>query len=154
MQTTNCLNVRSKFPYRNVPDPVRIEGQVTDLASQRILLLVHGFANSEERAHSSYEKFQAALTAATGYPSGTWGMVWEFHLAGDYTERRLMSFVTYPERIPVAAQSGDFLARFLHESPYLGDAKTCTLSLTLSVAVSHLKQCWPWNGWAATMMVR
>lgn len=120
MQTTNCLNVRSKFPYRNVPDPVRIEGQVTDLASQRILLLVHGFANSEERAHSSYEKFQAALTAATGYPSGTWGMVWEFHWPGDYPERRLMSFVTYPERIPVAAQSGDFLARFLHESPYLG----------------------------------
>ncbi len=120
MQTTNSLSVRSRFPYRNVPHPVRIQGSITDLAGLRILLLVHGFANSEERAHASYEKFQAALIAATGFSTGTWGMVWEFHWPGDYPNNKLMSFMTYPARIPAAAHSGDRLARFLHESPYLG----------------------------------
>src|SRR5690348_15630384 len=119
MQTVNSLSVRSKWAHRNVADPVRITGSLTDLTSSRILLLIHGFANSEDRAHTSYERFQTALDAVPDVTSGLWGTVWEFHWPGDYPGSKLKSFATYPARVPVAQSSAEFLARFLHENPYL-----------------------------------
>jgi esterase/lipase superfamily enzyme len=119
-QSINRLTVRSKNPYRTDPVPVSVEDSITDLmSSSRLVLLIHGFANTEPEAHGSYAAFQENLSAALGIslPSG---MVWEFHWPGGFDESKLMAFVRYPGTVKAAGWSGDRLARFLHNDPRVG----------------------------------
>lgn len=118
MQVTVQLTVRPKSAKRAIPDPVRFDrGSSIDLATTRILLLVHGFANTEDQAHSAYEKFITGLMSESDSFPASWGAVCEFHWPGDYPGSSLMSYATYSERVPVAGFSGERLARFLHEDP-------------------------------------
>jgi hypothetical protein len=116
MPTTVRLSVRSKELGRyQYPDPVRFEhGNMTDLAQSRILLLVHGFANPEETAVESYDKFAAGLTAVKESFPGDWGAVCEFHWPGDDNRGSLRSKATYPLRIDAARSSAGRLYDFLH----------------------------------------
>lgn len=117
MPTTVRLSVRSEELGRyQYPDPVRFEqGNMTDLAQPRILLLVHGFANPEETATESFEKFAADLTAVKESFPGDWGAVCEFHWPGDDDRGSVRSKATYPLRIQAAQASAGRLYDFLHQ---------------------------------------
>src|SRR5215471_10209847 len=122
MESLNLLTTRSRDSNRKDPVQVRLGhlSCVNDLkSSTRILLLVHGFANSESQAQVSYRAFQDKLVAALGTPL-TSGMVWEFHWPGGFDEGKLASLVRYPGRVPVAGWSGDKLAQFLHYDKRVG----------------------------------
>ena len=125
MPTTVRLSVRSKEPGRyQYPVRVRFEhGSMTDLAHKRILLLVHGFANPEETAIKSYEKFAAHLTAVKESFPGGWGAVCEFHWPGDDDRGSLRARATYSWRIQAAQRSADRLYDFLHKEEKLGPDK-------------------------------
>lgn len=126
MGTTVRLTVRSQDPGRyQLPDKVRFEqGTMTDLARSRILLLVHGFANPEETAQDSYEKFAAGLTKVSESFPGTWGAVCEFHWPGDDIRGPLKSKETYPLRIYVAQTCALRLYQFLHGEKALDGGKS------------------------------
>lgn len=121
MPTTVWLTVRARGQDRNqLPDRVKIEqGTMKDLAQPRILLLVHGFANPEQKAHESYEKFAAGLTAVSESFPDAWGAVCEFHWPGDDKRGPLASKGTYSFRIAPAHTSAIRLVEFLHEEPDL-----------------------------------
>lgn len=123
MQTTVRLSVRSKVPGRyQYADPVRFEqGTMSDLAQQRILLLVHGFANPEETARESYEKFAAGLTAVKESFPGDWGAICEFHWPGDDIRGKLRSLENYRDSIRAAVASAGRLYDFLHGKEFLKD---------------------------------
>jgi predicted alpha/beta hydrolase family esterase len=113
MQTTNRLTTRLRSPYREMPDPVRAEGNLGDLDRPRLFLLVHGFANDEQEAHASFEAFQSALAATACFDSGLLGSVWEFHWPGNHPGNSVIDVATFAARVPNAGWSGVNLARFL-----------------------------------------
>lgn len=125
MQTTVRLTVRSTDPGRyQLPERVVFEqGTMTDLAASRILLLVHGFANPEETAQRSYEKFAAGLAKVSESFPGTWGAVCEFHWPGDDIRGPLRSKETYPLRIYVAQTCAVRLYDFFHRETALDSDK-------------------------------
>jgi pimeloyl-ACP methyl ester carboxylesterase len=113
MQAVNRLNTRSSVEHFQSADPVRLEGSEADLDRPRLLLLIHGFANTEESAHKSYEAFQSALTTWASPGSGGWDSVWEFHWPGNRPGSKALDVATYPMRVPVADLAGAHLANFL-----------------------------------------
>ena len=118
--TTVRLTVRASPERYQLPEPVDFEqGTMTDLAQKRILLLVHGFANPEDKAQGSYKKFADGLTAVNESFPDAWGAVCEFHWPGDDRRGALASTVTYSFRVESAHASAIRLASFLHEEPGL-----------------------------------
>lgn len=114
--TTVRLTVRASPDRYQLPKPVDFEqGTMTDLAQKRILLLVHGFANPEDKAQGSYKKFVDGLTAVNDSFPGAWGAICEFHWPGDDRRGALASTVTYSFRIEPAHTSAIRLVSFLHE---------------------------------------
>jgi Alpha/beta hydrolase of unknown function (DUF900) len=115
----------------------------TDLGQTNILLLVHGFANSMKKAHASYEKFISRVREENESFPGTWGAMCEFHWPGDYPGHRILSFLTYSTRVPVAKGSGQSLARFLHENEQLTSRQQLYIvghSLGCRVVLEALKE--------------
>ncbi len=115
------LSVRSTYGRRGVADrPDKSLRYVTEFALPKLLLLIHGFANDEPKASESYGRFVANLRDAVARLGSEmdWPVV-AFHWPGDYPEHALISAMTYPARIPVAADSGRLLADFLHDHEYM-----------------------------------
>lgn len=111
----NRITTCSRYPNRKTADYVRVvKGSKKDLKKERILLLVHGFNNSEDRAHAYFREFQERL-AAEGFDPDSWGAVWEFYWPGDEGGGKLMNLVAYPEKVPVAPQAALQLYIFLND---------------------------------------
>jgi hypothetical protein len=92
------------------------DGSESDRNSLTLVILIHGYNNSVQRAHDSYERFRAVIRAVL--PEGAekrLGPTWELHWPGDLPQGAL-SLATYPVRVPVAKDVGrmlvdDFLAK-------------------------------------------
>jgi pimeloyl-ACP methyl ester carboxylesterase len=144
VQQTVQLSVRKEGAHRADWDVAHyVAGSSSDLGSSNILLLVHGFANSPKKAHASYEKFIARLSAEDESFPGTWGAVCEFHWPGDYSGHPVLSALSYSARVPVAIGSGQRLAQFLHEDELLTEKKNLYIvahSLGCRVALEALNE--------------
>jgi hypothetical protein len=91
-------------------DPVERPPSPTAREADRILILIHGYENSEEEARTSYERFQASLRRVAGTRMRDIGTIWEFHWPGDHPFR-ILSVATYSNKIGVARACGEALAR-------------------------------------------
>ena len=85
-------------------------GLQVDLESaSRLILLIHGFNNSEQDARRAFATFRRNLGKSVPREQ-----LWEFHWPGDHPEP-FISKVTYPVRVPVAMLTGQALKEFLSE---------------------------------------
>ncbi|WP_405776014.1 alpha/beta hydrolase [Streptomyces sp. NBC_01538] len=110
----NKIYARSPDPYLQIRRKPKLEpGSLHSLDRHRIIILVHGFQNSEERATRSYEEFMDRLSDAIR-PSriDALGSFWQYHWPGDHP-KRFISTVTYAARISDAREAGRLLAMFL-----------------------------------------
>lgn len=109
----NILTVRSDLPGQRRTTKVVVEGSPLELEAPDLLILIHGYNNSVEKAQSSYSRFKDALRSATR-PGGETrlGAVWEFHWPSDHPLGAI-SLATYPVRVPEAELVGVLLADFL-----------------------------------------
>ena len=90
-----------------------IEGRLTDLDGPRLVILIHGYQNSETAAMRSYDRFRGVLRTALWIDSEEeLGTFWEFHWPGDHPNK-VISIATFAARIGDARQSGQLLAEFL-----------------------------------------
>jgi hypothetical protein len=80
-----------------------------DLAADRLVVLIHGYQVSEDKARDRYSAFQDEIRAA-GIRPRDFGAVWEFLWPGS-DPRGAVSLGTYPVRVPYAINSGEMLAR-------------------------------------------
>jgi pimeloyl-ACP methyl ester carboxylesterase len=110
----SSLSVRSQFPDETISDAVWVsEGLRSDLAAERLIVLIHGYNNSVPKAQGSYAAFQNRLRKAIG----AWGYVglgkvWEFHWPGDHPNQ-VVSTASYAARIGDARDAGRLLGIFL-----------------------------------------
>jgi Alpha/beta hydrolase of unknown function (DUF900) len=115
MTQCNRLSVRSDYADQPMGEEVTVDGSAVELYAPRLIILIHGFQNSESKAHQSYSKFRAALRSALWlHDEQLLGTFWEFHWPGDHPNVA-MSVVTYSARVPDARESGRLLAEFLSE---------------------------------------
>jgi pimeloyl-ACP methyl ester carboxylesterase len=109
----NELSVRSDVFGMTISDRVHVRGSALDHLSPRLVLLIHGFQNSEEKARRSYESFRRALRAAMWISDeNSIGSFWEFHWPGDHPSG-MISLATYSVRVPEAREAGRLLAEHL-----------------------------------------
>jgi pimeloyl-ACP methyl ester carboxylesterase len=86
----NRLSVRTRRLRGPVEEFVRLDGSWTDLNGPRLVILVHGFNNTEMRAEDSYASMIKGLKECL--PSGRVARldpVWEFYWPGDQARSRL-----------------------------------------------------------------
>jgi len=105
----NVLTVRDRdeLAGRRVDDS---QGNVRDRDAERLVILIHGYQNSEDKAGGSYKKFRKLVrSVALGGERGA-GAIWEFHWPGNHTLWPVSVF-GYPVRIGAARIAGDLLAR-------------------------------------------
>lgn len=111
----NSVTTRSPHPDQVIRERPYTRGAPEDLRNPRIVILIHGFANSERAAIKNYERFRKELrTALRGEPETGVGAFWEFHWPGDHPKRRT-TLRTYPVRVPEASNAGRMLAEWLSE---------------------------------------
>jgi hypothetical protein len=106
----NTLSVRRQgaaVGNRVREDPANAQ-QARD--APRLLILIHGYQNSEEKAAGSFGAFLAAMWSVLPQGLGPLGAVWEFHWPGDHPFGPL-SVATYGTRVPVAIAAGNRLAQ-------------------------------------------
>jgi pimeloyl-ACP methyl ester carboxylesterase len=93
-----------------------VDHDVTDLgteeerSSARLVILIHGYQTSEERAQHVYAQFADNLRMATRDGARGSGSVWEFHWPGDHPLPPI-SAATFNSKIGNARLSGELLAR-------------------------------------------
>jgi Alpha/beta hydrolase of unknown function (DUF900) len=110
----NALSVR---PRRLSETPVSnevyvLDGSVRDLNSaRRLVILIHGYNNSETQAGTSFDAFRESLRDAIPRHE-----LWEFHWPGDHP-KRLTALLTYPGRAAVAPEVGARLGSFVRKHP-------------------------------------
>jgi pimeloyl-ACP methyl ester carboxylesterase len=113
MRATNELSVRSRVSGMTISNQVRVSGSRLDRLAPRLILLIHGFQNSEDAARSSYREFRDALRAALWLrDESALGCFWEFHWPGDHPIGAI-SLATYAVRVPEAREAGRLLALHL-----------------------------------------
>jgi pimeloyl-ACP methyl ester carboxylesterase len=75
-----------------------------------IVILIHGYQNSADKAERSYRDFKSAMKFAVKPGAlGRFGTVWEFHWPGDHP-LGAVSVGSYPVRVGTAIVAGDRLA--------------------------------------------
>src|ERR1700761_9389068 len=116
MSRSRKLSVRSPFPDQPMGEDVEVvEGLVTDLDAPRLIILIHGYQNSETAAQRSYDRFRSVLRTALWLTSEErLGTFWDFHWPGDHPNK-VISVATFAARIGDARKSGELLADFLAE---------------------------------------
>jgi pimeloyl-ACP methyl ester carboxylesterase len=106
------------------------DGSLVDLRSaSRLVILIHGYQNSEFKARRSFAIFRSNLSGTVPREQ-----VWEFHWPGDHPEL-FTSLATYPVRVPIATQAGEALARFLANHTYARSVVIVAHSLGCRVAL-------------------
>lgn len=122
------LNELSVRPERgsNALRFVRWRGSYLDFASPRLVILVHGFNTSEEKARDSYLKFLRNLVGSSAgcRGAGSYGKVsgafWAFYWPGDHSSRAVKTFKAldvYTERKGEAKTSGQSLGELIMQLP-------------------------------------
>lgn len=109
-------HLTTRSPYGDSQSSVPVEPGHPD-PGERLLILIHGYQNSEDDAHHAYLRFQERLRGVmpTG-GLGSIGEVWEFHWPGDHP-RFFLSVFTYSARVESARVSGIYLADHLKRLP-------------------------------------
>jgi hypothetical protein len=107
-------------------------------ASRRALILVHGFANSEMAATSSYEGFVRRIDDLV-WPRSLQDVtkIFGFHWPGD-SRIPLVNQLTYSLRVPVATAAGIMLGELLRSVPKLCHVTLVAHSLGCRVALKAL----------------
>lgn len=86
------------------------DGSRVDLQSaSRLILLIHGYNNSEAAAREAFAHFRRNVRTALPREQ-----IWDFHWPGSHPDQ-VMSSITYPVRVALAPQVGAALAKFLDE---------------------------------------
>lgn len=104
----NELSVRK--PGEVVAQDLEDRGLLQDREADRLLILIHGYQNSEDKARRSFERFQDGLRAVAGARARTIGTTWYFHWPGSHPVGPI-SVLTYSNKVSAAALSGERLAR-------------------------------------------
>lgn len=107
---TNALSARPRGDEETIVAETAYpaDGSFVDLQSaSRLILLIHGYNNSERAAREAFAKFHRHVRGDLPREQ-----VWEFYWPGDHPEP-FMSTLTYPVRVVIAPQVGGALARFL-----------------------------------------
>lgn len=134
----NVLSVRKEreIVAHEVLETVRDKGWIQDRDAPRLVILIHGYQTSEDKARRLFERFHEALRARA---TGGLGAVWEFHWPGDH-EDKLLSVATYPDSVVKARVSGQLLAeRWLAERQRSQSAVLVAHSLGCRVALETVK---------------
>ena len=106
----NALSARPRGGVETIiaESAYQLDGSPLDLQSaRRLVLLIHGYNNSEAKASRAFEKFRRNLNNAIPREE-----LWEVHWPGDLPGL-FESLATYPVRVPVAMMAGEALERFL-----------------------------------------
>jgi alpha/beta hydrolase family protein DUF900 len=134
----NTLTVRPLDPGMQEPEKVRPFVSRTSELADELVILIHGYHNSFEKAGRSYERFQELL-GRSPIAFQRLGPVWEFHWPGDHPWGAI-SLASYATRIPDAAAAGGRLADFLEERPRRQTFHIIAHSLGCRVALSAIRQ--------------
>lgn len=109
----NELNVRGELGGPRLLDEVSINGSEMDHRAPKLLILIHGYQNSPERARQSWDEFVARLMGSLWLNSmSALASVWGFQWPGDHSNK-LHSILGYPARPGDARDSGRLLAKHL-----------------------------------------
>lgn len=92
-----------------IDDPTTNSEQ--DRAAKRLVILIHGYQNSEQKAAASFGDFVAGIATVLEDRLDGFGAIWEFHWPGDHPFAPL-SVATYGARVGVAVAAGERLARW------------------------------------------
>jgi len=108
------LTARSEFADQRVGDVARVvECEPGAGDEPQLLLLIHGYQNSVEKAHRAFDRMRSNLRSLS--PTGElerFGAVWEFHWPGDHPVWAV-SVMSYIARPGDARESGALLAKHL-----------------------------------------
>lgn len=81
--------------------------------SPRLIVLVHGYQNSADKAGGSFRTFERGVSIGLGFrPASLIGSLCHFHWPGDHA-RLAVSVMTYSSRVRDAIDSGKLLAKYL-----------------------------------------
>lgn len=141
----NQLSARSEYRDQTTGDRVRlIGGSERDLEDPRLILLIHGYQNSQEAAEEKFDDFRKVLGAAIWpTPISRLGAIWEFHWPGDHPLLPV-SVLTFAVRIGDARESGRLLAEYLgglrvaNEVHLIGHSLGCRVALEAAFHVREL----------------
>jgi pimeloyl-ACP methyl ester carboxylesterase len=135
----NELTVRSNIFGETISDRVQVKGSSLDYLAPRLVILIHGFQNSTEKARRSYEGFRGALRAALWLgDENVLGSFWEFHWPGDHPSG-IVSLATYSVRVPEAREAGRLLADHLATMNERQEVVLVAHSLGCRVALEAVK---------------
>ncbi|GAA3167572.1 hypothetical protein GCM10010531_20420 [Blastococcus jejuensis] len=133
--TLPALSVRSELGDTPMADVVRVARGLDDaLHAPRLIILIHGYQNSETAAHESFSTFAERL-ATVGWPTALarFGTLWEFHWPGNHPNR-IVSLATYSVRVPEAIRAGEKLAEFLGDLS--AEQEVCLVAHSLGCRVA------------------
>jgi hypothetical protein len=106
------ISIRDRPVGGGTAGTIRPSAPLFDPARARLVILIHGYNNSEAEARDSYTTFVRRL-ADLGLPEASaYGVLCGFFWPGDADGGRL-SFLSYPSEIDTARRSGESLARYL-----------------------------------------
>jgi len=132
----NALSVRSKTGRSPIAEEVWLkEGLRQDLDQPHLLILIHGYQNSQATAERSYRRFRNALPKDA---PREFGDPWELHWPGDHP-RALISLATYSVREGLAITTGDRLAAFLADQNRKQNVSIIGHSLGCRVALEAMR---------------
>jgi pimeloyl-ACP methyl ester carboxylesterase len=145
IEPRNQLSARSEYRDQSTADKVRlISGSEEDLKRARLIILIHGYQNSQAAAEAKFDDFRRTLGAAIWpKPMSSLGTIWEFHWPGDHPAW-LVSLLTFTVRIPEARESGRLLATYLaglhaaKEVHLVGHSLGCRVALETAYTVREM----------------
>ena len=119
-------------------EPQKVRAHVLPTSdADEVIILIHGYNNSLDKADRSYQRFQDLLRHCSVRGSERLGPFWEFHWPGDHP-LGVISLATYACRIPDAGRSGDRLAAFLAKKSSSQTIHLVAHSLGCRVALSAI----------------
>jgi pimeloyl-ACP methyl ester carboxylesterase len=117
---------------------------MVDLQSaQRLVILIHGFNNSEAAAQRSFALFRSHISSSIRREE-----LWEFHWPGDHSDKWI-SRATYAVRVALAPGVGAALARFLTDRPshqrvvLIAHSLGCRVALEAALEIKALQPANP-----------
>jgi pimeloyl-ACP methyl ester carboxylesterase len=150
------LGVRVQPKGGPVAPQVRPEPNASpqELSAARVVLLIHGFNNSAERAERSYRGIEARLRSQLrGYGTGRLGAIWQFYWPGDQVGRLpvLGQIRGYRESLDNALETGRLLAAFLEEHRHqqicvIGHSMGCRVTLEMMRSIDESPSLRSWSG--------
>jgi pimeloyl-ACP methyl ester carboxylesterase len=145
IELRNQLSARSEYSDESIAEHVRlVSGSEEDLKQARLIILIHGYQNSQAAAEAKFADFRATLAAAIWpKPLSRLGTIWEFHWPGDHSAQ-LVSILTFTVRINEAKESGRLLADYLaglhaaKEVHLIGHSLGCRVALETAHEVREM----------------